>query len=354
MSGDAHAYRWNIPSSAYKVKSGDTLSAIAKKHGTTLHVLLHLNPQFASNENGHHHHGRNANNIRVGEEIRIPHVQGHKEKRKARGQQIRTQPDHHVSVDDAQDWLMAQARYFISVISPAPAPAPAPRRPAAAPATPRQTPPRAAPATPAPAPAPVGGPVSANLMQPGAAVRGLSRTDFERAASSLGIEIASIKAIADVESRGAGFFADNRPKILFERHIFHRQTRGAYDASHPDLSNATAGGYGRESVQWGKMERAYRLNPHAALMSASYGRFQVMGFNYQMCGWPSVEAFVRDMRQSEGEHLRAFMGFTKGSGLRNAINSHNWARVARVYNGSGYAKNKYDSKLRAAYAFYSR
>ena len=45
----------------YKIKSGDTLSQIAKKNGMTLKALLGANPGI-----------KNANKIRVGQSIKIP------------------------------------------------------------------------------------------------------------------------------------------------------------------------------------------------------------------------------------------------------------------------------------------
>lgn len=45
----------------YKVKSGDTLSQIAKKNGMSLKALLGANPSI-----------KNANKIRVGQSIKIP------------------------------------------------------------------------------------------------------------------------------------------------------------------------------------------------------------------------------------------------------------------------------------------
>lgn len=45
----------------YTVKKGDTLSAIAKKHKTTVHVLMSINKNIS-----------NANIIRVGQVINLP------------------------------------------------------------------------------------------------------------------------------------------------------------------------------------------------------------------------------------------------------------------------------------------
>jgi len=47
-----------------KIKSGDTLSQIAKKNGTTLKAILAANPSI-----------KNANQIKVGQTIKIPQKQ---------------------------------------------------------------------------------------------------------------------------------------------------------------------------------------------------------------------------------------------------------------------------------------
>ncbi|MDD4881534.1 MAG: N-acetylmuramidase domain-containing protein [Gallionellaceae bacterium] len=68
---------------------------------------------------------------------------------------------------------------------------------------------------------------------------------------------------------------------MYERHYFHRLTNGKYSKKHPDISNSLSGGYGKFSAQYGKLERAFNLDPEAALKSASWGRFQIMGNNHQ-------------------------------------------------------------------------
>ena len=85
-------------------------------------------------------------------------------------------------------------------------------------------------------------------------VVGLTEADFKNAADSLNVEIAAIKAVADVETRGKAFDENGRPRILFERHYFSRLTSGIYSKTHPRISNATAGGYGKFSVQYEKLE----------------------------------------------------------------------------------------------------
>ena len=65
----------------------------------------------------------------------------------------------------------------------------------------------------------------------------LTDEDFERAARRLRCDVPAIKAVAQVESRGAGFLPSGEPKILFEAHIFDRLTAGRFRRSHPRLSS---------------------------------------------------------------------------------------------------------------------
>ena len=48
----------------------------------------------------------------------------------------------------------------------------------------------------------------------------LSEADFEWAAKELGCEVAVVKAVDDVESKGKGFLPCGIPVILFEAHVF--------------------------------------------------------------------------------------------------------------------------------------
>jgi hypothetical protein len=65
----------------------------------------------------------------------------------------------------------------------------------------------------------------------------ISDMDFEVAAKSLFCEIAVIKAVATVESGGrSGFDRFNRPIILYERHKFSKHSQHKYDQDNPDIS----------------------------------------------------------------------------------------------------------------------
>ena len=86
------------------------------------------------------------------------------------------------------------------------------------------------------------------------------------------------------------------------------------------------------------------------MRAASWGRFQILGDNFKAAGFASVEAFVLAMARSEAEHLMAFTRFVKNNKrMLAALRKHDWAAFAAAYNGPGYRKNSYDTKLEAAH-----
>src|SRR6266571_7161182 len=137
----------------------------------------------------------------------------------------------------------------------------------------------------------------------------LSSEGLAAVAGSLGVHVPEIWAVLAVETKGCGFLPDRRPQILFERHIFHRETGGAYDETAPEVSNASAGGYGPGGAhQYDRLAQAIQLNRTAALRSASWGIGQVMGFNSTAAGYSDVETMVAAMVASEDEQLDAMLG----------------------------------------------
>ncbi len=177
----------------------------------------------------------------------------------------------------------------------------------------------------------------------------LTAQGIQACADRLSVHPAEIWAVLQIETRGCGYFADRRPAILFERHVFSRRTKGRFDPQAPDLSNPKAGGYASGPAEYPRLERALALDAQAALESASWGLGQVMGYHASDLGYGSVEQFVSRMMASEDEQLAAMAAFIQHNGLDKALRNHDWAAFARVYNGAGYAKNQYDKKLASAY-----
>ncbi len=180
---------------------------------------------------------------------------------------------------------------------------------------------------------------------------------WSRLAARLDVGVATLRAVAEVESAGSGFLPppDRRPKVLFEGHVFHRLTAGRYGTSHPNLSHPRwdrkqyAGSLAGE---WKRLDRAAILDPTAAMQSASWGAFQIMGFNYALCGFDSIGAFVEVQSSGANGQLESFAALISrpGSPLLQPLRRRDWARFARLYNGPGYAQNAYDRKLAEAYA----
>lgn len=189
---------------------------------------------------------------------------------------------------------------------------------------------------------------------------GITEAQYQEAADLIGCDIAAIKAVDKIEASGNGFLANGEVKILFEPHVFWRElvAKGIDPEKHlfgnSDIlyKKWKTGSYGTSSIQWGKMNRACKINTSAALKSASFGRFQIMGNNFKACGYNSVEAFVEAMKESEYNHLKAFISFVKTNRLDKYLISKNWAKFAEGYNGSGYKANKYDTKLFEAYTYF--
>jgi hypothetical protein len=185
----------------------------------------------------------------------------------------------------------------------------------------------------------------------------LVESDFVTAAADLGVEVAAVHAVAEVESGGrTGFDDQNRPKILFEIHHFRDHTNGRYDVSHPHLSAPYKSKLRRASYkkdQWVVIREAFALDKAAAVKSASWGMFQVLGSNALDAGWGTLQQFVTDMFYSEGQHMRAFLGFCKANSLIGYLKKLQWASFASAYNGASYADNAYDIKMANAYARWS-
>lgn len=184
----------------------------------------------------------------------------------------------------------------------------------------------------------------------------LTDSDYEKAAIILGVEIAAIKAIAEIESRGCGFLANGKPKILFEGHWFSKFTQGAYDESNPTISYKkwVKLHYLGNEKEYSRLNTATALNKTAALKATSWGKFQIMGFNHKQCGYSNVEDFVNDMYKSESFHLMAFVKLMKSMKWDAEIKAKNWAGFAKKYNGPEYKKNSYDVKIKQAYEAYSK
>lgn len=186
----------------------------------------------------------------------------------------------------------------------------------------------------------------------------LSEDDFARAAFALDAPIAHIKAVCEVEAPGGGFDAEGRPRILFEAHRFAKLTGGVYNIKYANISSTFwnrqlyakgADADARNAGEHSRLELAASLNRNAALMSTSWGRFQILGENFHACGFSTLQDFINAMYRGEGAQLDAFVNFIAGDRTKlAALRTGDWATFARLYNGPAYKANAYDAKLAQA------
>lgn len=180
----------------------------------------------------------------------------------------------------------------------------------------------------------------------------ISQPQFQLIANKLEVDVNAVKAVAKVESGRGGFDTQGRLTLLFEPHIFWKYLwRENIDprtvkASHPDLVNPIwdKSLYGKSSIQWDKLLIARTINKHAANLSASFGAFQIMGFNYQMCGFASAEAFIKHLQISESNQLDAFCNYLIRVQLVDELRHLDWQGFARGYNGKYYWKNQWGQR----------
>lgn len=180
--------------------------------------------------------------------------------------------------------------------------------------------------------------------------------DLPKIGHQIGVGEDELHAFMDAETRGSGFDGEGRPRILFERHIFHRYLPTAKRAAaiKAGLASTTPGGYGKESEQYGKLLRAMAIDQRAALYACSWGLAQVMGFNHSLAGYPTVDAMILAFMDDEENHLQAAVNFIIATGLADELRRHDWPGFAYGYNGKHYAINNYDKHLADAYAKWAK
>lgn len=192
----------------------------------------------------------------------------------------------------------------------------------------------------------------------------LDDVDLPRIGHEIGVGEDELHAFMDVETRGYGFDKKDRPVILFEPHVFWRQL--------PESKRAEARKAGLAHPKWGainyarssdgnynRLKKAMAIDYEAALKSCSWGFSQVMGFNYAMIGYKSVEAMVRAFMDDEEIHIKAMVDFIVASGIDDEMRElaaltrptrpEDCVAIVSVYNGSGFRKNRYHEKFADAH-----
>lgn len=175
----------------------------------------------------------------------------------------------------------------------------------------------------------------------------INNSNYEHAASILNLEVAVLKAFAKKEAPRGAFQGDNgeHATVLFERHYMFRylsgsntdieNLRSSYSGSieFDRIVNRKAGGYGKYKEQPLKIDLAKSMNPDYAIMSASWGSFQVMGSYYKWL-YETTSEFEVAMNNSESEQFNYFLEYLKNvKGLIKALQDKDFQKAAKLYNG---------------------
>ena len=178
--------------------------------------------------------------------------------------------------------------------------------------------------------------------------------DYQSAADRIGVDVAAVKAIAEVESSGRGF-RDGLPIIRLEAHWFGKLTGYQYNDSHPHIScrKWTPSLAARtQGEAWVQFDEAAALDESAAIQSTSWGAYQLMGFHWQTLGYASPQAMREAMGTDEGQ-LDAFVRFINADPvLVDALRRKDWHAFAARYNGLGQVE-RYAGLIAAAYERHS-
>lgn len=186
----------------------------------------------------------------------------------------------------------------------------------------------------------------------------LNDADIADAAARLGATTRQIRAVRQVEAAGRGFDKAGMPKILFERHLFHRMTGGRFSPAR--FSQSKGGGYTNDANSDGIVDSWDRLceatatgEVDAAFQACSWGLFQVLGQWWDELAYPSPFAMAWTTAQSEGDQLDLFIRYVEHFGLTDELrqispNPVTCRPFAAAFNGPGYRAFAYDEKLAGA------
>lgn len=191
----------------------------------------------------------------------------------------------------------------------------------------------------------------------------LSEEDYVDVARRLGIEVAAVKAVVEIEAGRdqGGFVEPGLPIINFDLSQFrrlavkHKVNLSRYRKTHAVVFNRPdAKKYGgHQYAQHARLDAASEIDRKTAVYATYWGMFQIGGANWKLCGADSYEDFVDRMCRSERDQLELFASLIEKCGYTKYLRNHNWAAFARGYNGPGYRKYNYHTRMAKAYARYA-
>lgn len=185
-------------------------------------------------------------------------------------------------------------------------------------------------------------------------------------AAAYKIPPANLSAIIDVESGGKVFATvagEQRPLVLFEPHLFYRRLSGRARDEAVSLGLASARRNKKlypktQAARWRQIQEAEGLLKRHGLPagsgkeSASYGVGQVLGKHWKALGYLTLDHFMRTMLSGAAGQIEVMLKYIIHNDLLDELQEGRWEAFARGYNGPGYAKTKYHTRMAAAALVY--
>ena len=175
-----------------------------------------------------------------------------------------------------------------------------------------------------------------------------SPTVWREVADQLGCDIATIKAVFEVEAAGNFFNSDGSLVRRFEPHHFPREHWGKLGFNPKKKAPWRASLKVRTATRRRMFAKAEQIDAEAAYDASSWGAPQIMGFNAELAGYTSATGMLEAFASSADEQVRGFAGFVESAGLDTHLRSQDWSAFAAGYNGNGKAA-KYAGKIETAY-----
>lgn len=191
----------------------------------------------------------------------------------------------------------------------------------------------------------------------------LEDEDLPRIGHEIGVGEDVIHAVIEVEAAGTGADSKGRMKMLYEPHVAYRcaPTKAIRDRlvdaglAYKDWKK----GYPKDSYP--RLLKAMAIDETTALKACSWGLPQILGENFAMAGYPTIQAMVTDFTLDEDNQIEAMIEFVKSAHLDDELRAvekkiragkrivpDDARAFVRGYNGSGYEKNDYHTKFATA------
>jgi peptidoglycan hydrolase-like protein with peptidoglycan-binding domain len=190
--------------------------------------------------------------------------------------------------------------------------------------------------------------------------RRLENKDYAELAKSINVTEAHLRTVIEVETSGKGFDGAGWPLFLFETHRFYKELGAGVKrnkAVREGLAKPNWGGPGSypktPELRRKQFLKACELDETKAIRSTSWGLGQIMGDEYDEAGYESPQAMLEAFKDSERNQVEGMVKLIKHRNLDDALRKQDWHRFALRYNGAGYKKNKYHTKLADAYSRWS-